>query len=94
MANPALNLEFYEGKDKEFHDTMEFLPDEGLQQQPLQQMPRVPPEEWPWQQQELQQMTPGPPQEQAWALLQEPRDQGVCPLPGVGFPLPPWPRAH
>ena len=25
---------------------------------------------------------------------QEPRDQGVCPLSGVGFPRPPWPPAQ
>ena len=36
VANPALNSEFHESEDEEFHDTMEFLPDEGLQQQPLQ----------------------------------------------------------
>ena len=88
VANPAPNWESHKGEDEEFHDAMESLPNKDLWQQPLQQMHRVPPEEWP-QQQQLQQMPqlpspewprqqqelPGPPQEQAWALLQEPRDQ-------------------
>ena len=47
VANPALNPEFQEGK-KESHDAMDFLPDEGLQWQLLQQMPSGTPQEQAW----------------------------------------------